>query len=77
MKNQHFELNQLGWSDWFEQRAECGPTDAIARVAAVDRDQLLLVDQAGHFRAKLAGSYLYRHHLSQEPPCRAWVIGSL
>ncbi|KAF0188339.1 MAG: ribosome bioproteinis [Desulfobulbaceae bacterium] len=74
MKNQHDELNELGWSDWFEQRAECGSTDTLARVAAVDRDQLLLVDQTGHFRAKLAGSYLYRHHLSHELPCVGdWV----
>ena len=74
MKTRHSELNELGWSDWFEQRAKCGPTDTIARVAAVDRDQLLLVDQAGHFRAKPAGSYLYRHHLSHELPCVGdWV----
>jgi len=74
MNNQHRELNELGWSDWFEQRAECGPTDTVARVAAVDRDQLLLVDQTGHFRAKLAGSYLHRHHLSHELPCVGdWV----
>ena len=74
MKNQHDELNELGWSDWFEQRADCGTTDTVARVAAVDRDQLLLVDQTGHFRAKLAGSYLYRHHLSHELPCVGdWV----
>lgn len=74
MTNQHCELNELGWSDWFEQRAECKPTDAVARVAAVDRDQLLLVDQIGHFRAKLAGSYLHRHHLSHELPCVGdWV----
>ena len=74
MKNQHCELNELGWSDWFEQRAECKPTDTIARVAAVDRGQLLLVDQTGHFRAKLAGSYLHRHHLSHELPCVGdWV----
>ncbi len=74
MKTQHSELNELGWSHWFEQRAKCGTTDTIARVAAVDRDQLLLVDQAGHFRAKPAGSYLYRHHLSHELPCVGdWV----
>ncbi len=74
MKNQHFELNELGWGDWFEQRAECGPTDTVARVAAVDRGQLLLVDQTGHFRARLAGSYLHRHHLSHELPCVGdWV----
>ena len=74
MENRHSDLNELGWDDWFEQRAECGPGDTIARVAAVDRDQLLLVDQAGPFRAKLAGSYLYHHHLSHELPCVGdWV----
>lgn len=74
MKNQYFDLNELGWTDWFAQRAACEPTDAIARVAAVDRDQLLLVDQGGHFRAKLAGRYLHHHHLSQDLPCVGdWV----
>ena len=74
MKNQHCELNELGWSDWFEQRAECKPTDTIARVAAVDREQLLLVDQNSSFRAKLAGSYLHRRHPSHELPCVGdWV----
>lgn len=70
----HCELNGLGWSDWFEQRAEYNPTDTIARVAAVDRDQFLLVDQTNLFRAKLAGSYLHRHHQSHELPCVGdWV----
>lgn len=74
MKNQYCELNELGWNDWFAQRADCKPTDTVARVAAVDRDQLLLVDQFGQFRAKLAGSYLHRHHLSHELPCVGdWV----
>ena len=74
MNNQHCELNELGWSDWFEQRAECKPTATIARVAAVDRDQLLLVDRTSAFRAKLAGSYLHRHHLPHELPCVGdWV----
>jgi ribosome biogenesis GTPase len=74
MKNQLAELNALGWNDWFEQRAECKPTETVARVAAVDRDQLLLVDQNGPFRAKLAGSYLHRHRLSHELPCVGdWV----
>ena len=67
-------MNELGWGDWFEQWADCKPANTIARVAAVDRDQILLVDQAGPFRAKLAGSYLYRHHLSHELPCVGdWV----
>jgi ribosome biogenesis GTPase len=74
MGNRHCELNELGWGDWFEQRAGCKPADTIARVAAVDRDQMLLVDQAGPFRAKLAGSYLYRHHRPRELPCVGdWV----
>lgn len=74
MKNRHTDLARIGWSEWFEERAECGPEDTIARVAAVDRDYLLLVDQNGTFRAKLTGSYLYRHHLSQVLPCVGdWV----
>lgn len=67
-------LGSLGWSDWFEQRACCGPGDSVARVAAVDRELLLLVDQAGSFRAKLAGRFLHRHHLVDEFPCVGdWV----
>ena len=67
-------LQELGWSDWFEQRAGGQPPGTIARVAAVDREQLLLVDQTGPFRARLAGSYLHRHHLSVELPCVGdWV----
>jgi ribosome biogenesis GTPase / thiamine phosphate phosphatase len=55
MRNRHPELNALGWSDWFEQRAACEPTDTLARVAAVDRDRLLLLDQTGPFRPALTG----------------------
>ena len=74
MNTQYSEMNELGWNDWFAQRATCKPTESVARVAAVDRDQLLLVDQSGHFRAKLAGRYLHHHHLSQELPCVGdWV----
>jgi len=74
MNNRYSELNEWGWNDWFEQRAEGRPADRIARVAAVDREQLLLVDQAGPFRAKLAGSYLHRQPLSHELPCVGdWV----
>lgn len=74
MKSRHADLTRIGWNEWFEERAECGPADTIARVVAVDRDLLLLMDQIGTFRAKLAGSYLYLHHLSQELPCVGdWV----
>lgn len=72
--HRHRGLNELGWNEWLEQRAACGPADTVARVAAVDRDQLLLVDQTGPFRGRLAGSYLHRHHLSHELPCVGdWV----
>lgn len=67
-------MNELGWSEWFEHRAKCAPGAGIARVAAVDRDLLLLVDPGGSFRARLAGSYLHRHHLPHELPCVGdWV----
>ena len=74
MMDRYPELSELGWSDWFAQRADCKPPDTVARVAAVDRDQLLLVDQDGSFRAKLAGRYLHHHRLSRELPCVGdWV----
>lgn len=74
MQNQHNELIELGWSEWFEQRAKCESTDAIARVAAVDRELLLLMDHTGVFRAKLTGSYMHRHHQSHHLPCVGdWV----
>jgi len=73
-EDKHHGLNELGWSDWFEQRARCAEAHAIARVAAVDREQLLLVDQSGAFRARLTGSFLHHHRLSQEMPCVGdWV----
>jgi ribosome biogenesis GTPase len=72
--NRNSELSGLGWSDWFEQRVECGPGETVARVAAVDRDRLLLVDGAGPFRARLAGRYLHHHHEAHEFPCVGdWV----
>lgn len=70
------ELKELGWSDWFESGVQCRSSETVARVVAVDRDQLLLMDRAGSFRAKLAGSYRHRlsHHLSGELPCVGdWV----
>ena len=74
MEIRHFELKELGWDGYFAQRADCRPSDTVARVFAVDRGRLLLIDQTGPFRAKLAGSYLYRHHLPQDLPCVGdWV----
>ena len=70
------KLAALGWNDWFEERARasCGPAGGVARVAAVDRDQLLLLNEAGAFRAKLSGKYLYQSVSSAELPCVGdWV----
>jgi ribosome biogenesis GTPase len=69
-------LARLGWSKWFEEQLKLQASlyGTVARVAAVDRDQLLLMNEAGTFRAKLSGSYRYRHHRSQEDPCVGdWV----
>lgn len=74
MTSRHADLAPLGWNDWFEGRAACAPADAIARVAAVDRDSLLLLDETGTFRAKLSGGFVHRHSLPQERPCVGdWV----
>lgn len=47
MMNSYPELSEWGWSEWFAQRVHCSPHHAVARVAAVDRDQLLLIDTPG------------------------------
>jgi len=74
MVTQHIGLNELGWNDWFAEREDCRPCDTVARVIAVDRDKMLLIDQIGSFQAKLAGSYRYHHDQSQELPCVGdWV----
>jgi ribosome biogenesis GTPase len=74
MEHPHPDLSTLGWNDWFEQQPACNPTDSLARVAAVDRDQWLLLDDAGSFRAKLAGAYRHRHGLAEDWPCVGdWV----
>ena len=73
MKSRHTDLTRIGWNEWFEERAECGPEDTIARVAAVDRDLLLLMDQNGTFGAKLAGSYLPTPPVAGTPVLGDWV----
>jgi len=72
----HSNLEALGWDNWFEEQARfrCDPTGAVARVAAVDRDQLLLLNETGAFRAKLSGKYMYESASSLELPCVGdWV----
>lgn len=70
-----FTLDALGWNEWFAAQAGLGGTDNImARVAAVDRDQLLLVGEDGFFRAKLSGKYLHAAEGSMQRPCVGdWV----
>jgi ribosome biogenesis GTPase len=73
--NTRQNLVDLGWSDWFEQRAPAEPARTFARVAAVDRAQLTLWGGNGPFRAKLAGGFLHRHRLAHEWPCAGdWVV---
>lgn len=70
------KLGSLGWDDWFEARARetCTPACGVGRVAAVDRDQFLLLNEAGAFRAKLSGKFLYQSESSVELPCVGdWV----
>jgi ribosome biogenesis GTPase len=76
MSNRSQYLAHLGWNDWFEEQASNGCThnESVARVVAVDREQSLLMDETGSFRAKLSGSYLFRHNDSRDLPCVGdWV----
>jgi len=69
-------LIALGWDTWFAEQvsAQCDPAATVARVAAVDRDQLLLLNASGAFRAKLAGKLLYDSVSSAQLPCVGdWV----
>lgn len=72
----HSNREALGWDSWFEEQARfrCDPTGAVARVAAVDRDQLLLLNETGAFRAKLSGKVMHESASSLELPCVGdWV----
>ncbi|MGC4068921.1 MAG: ribosome small subunit-dependent GTPase A [Polyangiaceae bacterium] len=76
MANRAQELAALGWNDWFEEQASrhCEPSESVAKVVAVDREQSLLVDETGVFRAKLSGTYRYRLHDAESLPCVGdWV----
>ena len=76
MQNRQRYPAHLGWSEWFEESAGryCRPEDTVARVAAVDREQLLLINDTGPFRAIMSGKYVYRHEQAHEFPCVGdWV----
>lgn len=68
-------LDALGWNEWFaSQSGRCREHDGIARVAAVDRDQLLLVGEPGFFRARLSGKYMHESTDAWLRPCVGdWV----
>lgn len=67
-------LEQLGWNPALAACLAGRPIERVARVAAVDREQLLLLNGAGAFRAKLSGSYLHRLQSAEEFPCVGdWV----
>jgi ribosome biogenesis GTPase len=69
-------LEALGWDDWFAEHAtaHCHSKGSFARVAAVDRELLLLINEEGVFRAKLSGKYMYKSVSSAELPCVGdWV----
>lgn len=70
------QLNQFGWDEWFDAKAqEMGLAEhRLARVVAVDRDQLLVINESGEFRAKLAGRFLYMADQPIDFPCVGdWV----
>jgi len=74
MTNRFDDLIALGWDDWFEARLVLEAGASVARVVAVDREQLLLMDGAGSFRAKFAGSFLHKRLPIGELPCVGdWV----
>ena len=68
-------LEALGWNEWFaSQSGRCRGNDGIARVAAVDRDQLFVVGKPGFFRAKLSGKFLHESDAASQRPCVGdWV----
>jgi ribosome biogenesis GTPase / thiamine phosphate phosphatase len=68
-------LEALGWNEWFaSQSGRCRDDDGVARVAAVDRDQLFVVGRQGFFRAKLSGTYLHEADAGLQRPCVGdWV----
>ncbi len=72
----HLALESWGWDSGFEAQAAelCGGGNAVARVVAVDREQLLLMGETGSFRAKLSGKFMYESDSPSERPCVGdWV----
>jgi ribosome biogenesis GTPase len=70
------DREKLGWNAWFAEQAKlhCGTGDTAARVTAVDRGWLLLLNETGVFRAQLSGSLLHSARAAAARPCVGdWV----
>lgn len=70
------KIEALGWNDWFAEHAktDCHSPSSFGRVAAVDRELFLLINESGVFRAKLSGKYMYEAISSSQLPCVGdWV----
>lgn len=65
------QLKQFGWDEWFDAKAQDKILSGqrLARVVAVDRDQLFVIDESGEYRAKLAGRFLYTTEQPSDFPC--------
>ena len=75
MNSQHNDLTLWGWNESFQTFVQTTDYETLARVAAVDREMLLLVDGDGAYRAKLTGSFLHRHSSGHQLPCVGdWVV---
>lgn len=70
------QLHQFGWDEWFDARTQERNLTGHrpARVVAVDREQFLVINESGEYRARLSGRFL---HITEQPgdfPCVGdWV----
>lgn len=71
MKPAPHNLKLLGWDASFEEQFQtvCKQNDHPARVIAVDRDQYLLLNEQGSFRAKLSGRFRHETVTAEQLPC--------
>lgn len=70
------QLNKFGWDEWFDAKAQekISAEQRLARVVAVDRDQLLVIDESGEYRVKLARRFMYMTEQPSNFPCVGdWV----
>jgi len=76
MQKDRSTLEALGWDEWFDEQAKllCDPKSSVARVIAMDRGELLLINEVGSFRSKFSGKYLFESDASANFPCVGdWV----